>query len=175
MARAGLWVVVLALVPGPACHGCGKPDVVRRDAGVDAGASLDGAGLDAAPSEAGPDASPADAADGADTDASADAGSSDAYVPDAAVDSGRCTCESGWCAVCHGRWTDLRFDRDHCFACGNRCPRGCACDECGCGGDFTDCGGCCTHTQSDDRNCGGCGRVCPPGELCTSGICYAPR
>ncbi len=74
--------------------------------------------------------------------------------------------------------TDLRFNNQHCGACGRTCAAGTACSNgtCAsvCSPGQTFCAGSCVTLSSDPRHCGGCGNLCPAGRSCANGTCVDP-
>lgn len=74
----------------------------------------------------------------------------------------------------NGCETSLAANRDHCGACGNRCPGDllCMADVCQCT-TGTMCGTRCLDLTRDPSNCGACGNVCAATEYCASGRCVA--
>ena len=84
---------------------------------------------------------------------------------------------------------DTRVDPSHCGGCGTACSlpntsvEFCAASTCrvgDCAAGFSDCdgldpNGCEAPTTSDPLNCGGCGIRCGASEVCTAGVCRAPR
>ncbi len=89
------------------------------------------------------------------------------------VDSGP-VCASPQTA-CSGACVDPMTDRDHCGACGTRCPGGqvCAMGRCAiaCPMGQVVCGGLCVSTRVDRANCGACGNTCAQGLVCAEGRC----
>ena len=79
--------------------------------------------------------------------------------------------------VCGSDCADLRYDPDHCGACGRLCNAAEVCSEglCDltCQPGLTECKRGCVNLANDLANCGACGRACEPGEVCSNGICAA--
>ena len=74
---------------------------------------------------------------------------------------------------------NVAVDRNHCGACGTKCPAAEVCTESACAlecaGGATKCdakdGPVCVDTMVDALNCGGCAAACEPGFACVSGAC----